>query len=650
MDRHGQALDRNPYMDDLPEVLRELAELREAVQALTARVFQLEGRAQEQVRAVSEARISAAPTPPLEKPRSGQEPWQPLSAPLPNQPPRAGGPSRPAQPVVPRLTPRAVPSSGPDLESRIGSQWLNRIGITALLIGVVYFLKFAFDSNWIGPSGRVAIGLLLGILVVIWSERFRRQGHKAFSYSLKAVGIGTLYLSLWAAYQVYALVPGSVAFLAMVIVTAATVVMAWTQDAQILAVFALSGGFSTPLLLSTGQNRELALFAYVALLNLASLFLTVARPWRRLLWMSYSGTLLLYVAWYSQYYDRDEFALTAAFATLYFVIFAIASVVSRTAQRANGSSVVPMVLSLVNAVVYFLQIYLMLDRNDQKSSSAWVAVFLAAFYIYLSRMSAERYGDPASAPMLRLLHLAIAMGFITVAIPIYLNSHWITMGWFVEAAVLLWVSGRMKSELLTVFSLGALALGVVRLLVWDNFETTQVIFNSRMATAAVAIAVLGLLVWQGRKRDDDAGQTMAAIGSVALNALALWALSLEIRDYFGSQITRANRGIAPDWNVSRDIGITRDFAFSALWMAYGGMLMVVGFLKKSAFIRWQALALMAATICKVFVYDVSSLDKGYRIVSFIVLGALLMGVSFVYQRDWLKLNHAATQRDGGNPQ
>ena len=98
-----------------------------------------------------------------------------------------------------------------------------------------------------------------------------------------------------------------------------------------------------------------------------------------------------------------------------------------------------------------------------------------------------------------------------------------------------------------------------------------------------------------------------------------------------------NRGIAPDLSVAGDISITRDFAYSALGMGYGGMLMVIGFLKRSAFVRWQAMVLIAITICKVFVYDVSSLDKGYRVLSFLVLGALLMGISYAYQRDWLKL-------------
>jgi uncharacterized membrane protein len=68
------------------------------------------------------------------------------------------------------------------------------------------------------------------------------------------------------------------------------------------------------------------------------------------------------------------------------------------------------------------------------------------------------------------------------------------------------------------------------------------------------------------------------------------------------------------------------------------MLMIVGFLRRSAFVRWQALLLIAVTVGKVFIYDVSELDRGYRIVSFIVLGVLLLAISFVYQRDWLQLS------------
>jgi uncharacterized membrane protein len=244
-----------------------------------------------------------------------------------------------------------------------------------------------------------------------------------------------------------------------------------------------------------------------------------------------------------------------------------------------------------------------------------------------------------------LLHLALAIGFITVAIPIRLDAHWVTMGWFVETAVLLWVAERLHSELLNLFAVGALVLGVGRLLLIDNFYITRPIFNNRMATYAVAIAVLGAVAWYGSRRKDETGGTVAAMSVVALNLLALIALSREVADYYSQQLASLRPGVP--WNVQWDpsawtdwhhVKIARDFTYSALWMAYGAMLMVVGFWRRSAFVRWQALVLIAFTIGKVFLYDVSELDRGYRIVSFIVLGALLLAISFVYQRDWLRLS------------
>jgi uncharacterized membrane protein len=607
----------------------DLEAIRQILANLTSRVYRIERRLQMDASTVEPHSPVVAEIPP---PVKSSEALSAASSshPTPSSPPPPYIPPRPS--MVSRV------QTDPDLESRIGSHWLNRIGIAALLIGVSYFLKFAFDNNWIGPAGRVTIGLLAGVAMVVWSERFRDKGYKAFSYSLKAVGIGAMYLSLWAAFQVYSLIPSGIAFFMMLAVTAATAAMALAQDAQILAAFALTGGFSTPLLLSTGQNREMALFAYVAILDLATLALVTFKPWRRLLVMSYAGTLLLYVGWFSRFYTRDQLSLTLFFATLFFAIYAIAPLITLQPEAEMPLfAALPAVVAFVNAGVYFLQAYAMIDEVD-KTYMAWFALGLAAVYILLSRQVHAR----GASERLHFLHLAVAIGFITVAIPIRLDAHWITMGWFIEAGVLLWVANRITSDFLNVFALGALVLGVIRLLAIDNFYTTQVIFNLRTATYAVAVAVLGAVAWYASKREDDSGRAVAAIAVVALNALALIALTREVTDYYARQMN-AYRPARKQWTGAyrldfRAIEIARDFTYSALWMAYGAMLMVVGFLRRSAFVRWQALILIAATTVKVFVYDVSELDRGYRIVSFIVLGVLLLTISFVYQRDWLQLS------------
>jgi uncharacterized membrane protein len=604
-------------MADSPDSSRELREIRRRLIELTARIYRLE-----QVAGIAQAPVATTPTPPAEpEPAVGQAVIRPKSA-------------------------KQVSS---DLESRIGSHWLNRIGIAAVLMGVSYFLKFAFENNWIGPAGRVTIGLVAGIGVVLWSERFRTRGYQIFSYSLKAVGVGVLYLSLWAAFQLYDLIPGTVAFLAMLAVTAATTAMAVAQDAEILAAFALIGGFVTPILLSTGVNREVELFSYLMLLDAATLLLAALRPWRRLLLISFFGTLALYTGWYFSFYERSQLRITLGFATVFFAIFAVAPLAGRRREgEARSSSALPLVLAFLNAATYFVQVYALLWDVD-RPASAFFAVALAAVYILLSRQVSARYADPTSARTMHFVHLALAIGFLTIAVPIRLDTHWITLGWFVEAGVLLWIANRLGSDFLNFFAVAALALGVARLLFFDNFYSTTLIFNARMATHAVAIAILALIALYGARRGDERGRTGAAIAVVSLNLLALIAFSREVGDYYQRQmyaiIPSNGRWTGSDWVQSHNVRIARDFSYSTLWMIYGAVLMLVGFRRRSSFVRWQALVLIAVTVVKVFAYDVSNLDRGYRIISFVVLGVLLLAISFVYQRDWLRLSRKSTEGD-----
>src|SRR6201996_509251 len=183
--------------------------LEAALAAVTARVFQLE----QEVAALRGQPSTAAPVPAAGE-SSVDAQFQgaaPQTAPI--------GASRPGAaesfaPLPAASAPPARVREERSVESRLGSQWFNRIGIIALLIGVALFLKFAFDNHWIGPLGRVLVGLIGGVALIIWSERFRRHGYPPFSYSLKALGGGILYLSLWAAFAEYALIPAGVAFAA----------------------------------------------------------------------------------------------------------------------------------------------------------------------------------------------------------------------------------------------------------------------------------------------------------------------------------------------------------------------------------------------------------------------------------------------------
>ncbi len=598
---------------------QEVEDLKARVAALTQRVFQLEKR----------AGIAAG------------APAEPAKVTEPSTP---GAPSSSTgEPVVPAVF-IAAKVLKPDLESKIGGEWLNRIGIAAVLIGVSYFIKLAFDNNWVGPAGRVSIGLIAGILVIWWSERFRSGGHKIFSYSLKAVGIGTLYLSIWGAFHIYALVPAGAAFAAMLLVTAFTAALAIKQDAEILAAFAIAGGFSTPVLLSTGVDHGLQLFLYVALLNVATLVLIAMKPWKRLALGSFVGTLILYFGWYDRFYSDAQLPLSLTFATIFFGIFLLAPLISKQKvstqpARGNAVSAVLIILSLMNAIVYFLQVFAMLEDHHHRWI-AWIAVALSGIYLGVSQQLRSYIpSEPSTQPKantLPLLHIALAVGFLTIAVPLKLETHWITLGWLVEAAVLLYLGEKANSTLFRFLGFGALVLGLGRLLIVDDFQVTRLIFNYRFLTYLVAMAVLGLIATWSEKSVNH--KTFAALAVIGINVLFLYAGSVEIADYYIRRGNELSTNAPQNFGLFQNLALARDFTYSAFWMAFGGILMGVGFSKRSAFLRWQAMILIGVTCVKVFVYDVSQLEKGYRVVSLIALGVILLAISYAYQRDWLKLS------------
>src|SRR5256885_8527221 len=335
-------------------------------------------------------------------------------------------------------------------------------------------------------------------------------------------------------------------FAAMIIVTASTCALAVAQDAEVLAIFAIAGGFATPALLSTGENHEIVLFAYLVLLDLAILLLTAVKPWRRISVLGFIGTLVYFIGWYNTFYDRAQLTPTLIFATLFFAIFAIAPLLL---LRHSDDRNIPLALAFANGVTYFLQGYVMLIAISS-NQTAWFALLLATAYLLLIRVNVGT-PDISAANSLRLMHLALAIGLITVAIPIRLENHAITIGWLVESAALLWVAGRLKSDLLNVFALGALVLGVGKLLLIDDFAPATLLFNNRMAVYAIAIAALAYAAYQNAGHENEDRRTVAAAAIVALNVVALRGLSLEVTDYYARQMPRFGNFASPSAFLQR---------------------------------------------------------------------------------------------------
>jgi uncharacterized membrane protein len=518
----------------------------------------------------------------------------------------------------PLHTSKPKSSSSLDLETLIGGRWLNRIGIVAIIGAVTFFLKYAFDNNWIGPSGRVAIGVLLGAAMLPWSQWLLRRGYSYFSEGIAGLGAAVMYLSIWAGCQYYKLFSLDVGFFAMIIVTAGMGAVALGRNSQRIALLSLFGGFLTPILVSEGKDAQVVLFTYLLMLGAGLLVIELRRDWRSLTPISFLLSQFYFWGWYSEFYRSDKLERTVIFATLFFLLYAALPVIR--AVRFSSLGELDILVVLANSFAYLGALYVMLWPKDRWPLTLLVLA-LSAGQILVARLVPPP--KPGESPLTRLLFAGLALTFATLAIPIRLDGKWITLAFAIEGAILVWTGFRSMTGYLRSGGYFLLALAAIRLLIFP-LPAAQFLFNQRFAAYVVLIICFGVVLYAAREQTSSiGGEELSALGvfAVAINVFALIALSLELWDHFGSH---AGLGI--------DSALAQHLALSLLWTAYASGLIALGVKRESALLRWQALVLFGLIVVKVFIYDSSFLERFYRIVSFFILGLVLLTVSFLYQR------------------
>ena len=563
------------------------------------------------------------------------EPPKPEAAPVaPPMPPLQTAPPAPSRlPEIPRpreLSPQvnvfAAPplhtsqpksSSMLDWETIIAGRWLNRIGIVALIGATTFFLKYAFDNNWIGPSGRVAIGMLLGAAMLPWSQWLLRRGYSYFSEGIAGLGAAVMYLSLWAGCQYYTLYSRDVGFYAMIVVTAGMAAVALGRNSQRIALLSLVGGFLTPILVSTGKDEQVVLFSYLLLLGIGLLVIELRRDWRSLTPVSFVFTLIYFWGWYDRFYQPAKLERTLIFATLFLLLYAMVPLLR--ALKSASVHELDILLVLANSFSYFGALYAMLWPRDRWPLTLLVLAQSAGHVTVARVLPPPKSGE---SPLMRFLYAGLALTFATLAVPIRLDGKWITLAFAVEGSVLVWTGFRSVVSALRGAGYLLLAISALRLLVFP-LPAKQFLLNERFATYAVLIVCIAAVLYAAREQLSVSAEERGLLGvlAVSINFFTLLAFSLELWDYFGRQ---SGLGI--------DSALAQHLSLSLLWTAYASVLIGLGIQRKSSLLRWQALSLFGLVVIKVFIYDSSFLERLYRIVSFFILGLVLLAVSFLYQR------------------
>jgi len=351
---HGEGRQEQP-----PATEDEVRCLRELLTQINDRLTALE----------SGQRITAPPPQPI--PTSTAQSQEAVPIPATGVPPRKG--------KLARVKER-------EWEQILGGSWLARIGVFALIIGAGFFLKFAFDNNWIGPTGRVILGLIVGLAMLGLGYYWQRR-YPILTRVLSGGGIAILYLSIFASFAIYDLIHIYVAIAFLLLVSVASAALALRYNSMALAIIGILGAFIAPFILGAfgargpeaGEaGRAIQLLAYVIVVNIGVLILSTFRNWRWFTLLALGCSLITFGAWYGEF-DRDIGVTTAEIGiTIIFLIFVGATTFFHIVWR-RVPQAFDYALMLINAGAYF-GISLGLLSDDFRVWMGSFVLVLALFY------------------------------------------------------------------------------------------------------------------------------------------------------------------------------------------------------------------------------------------------------------------------------
>jgi len=219
----------------------------------------------------------------------------------------------PVVPTPPPLVAVPSPASRPafNWEQFMGVKLFAWIGGFVLFLGLVFFLKYAFENKLISPEIQVALEYLVGAGLLVGGVWLHRKNYGVVGQTLCATAVVALYAITFAANSYYKLLGIGPCFAVMVLVTAVAFLLAVRLDAQVVAILGLLGGFLTPVLLSTGKDNALGLFGYIALLDAGLMAVVRTKRWNYLALLAAVGTVLMQLVW-----TADHFAVAKVYTAM----------------------------------------------------------------------------------------------------------------------------------------------------------------------------------------------------------------------------------------------------------------------------------------------------------------------------------------------
>lgn len=630
-------------MAELPSDEEQLRQLREAIarlfknfRDLEARLAHLESAAAEPLSEKEEPAGVSPIQPPEHEPVMAElvsqpatppeSPFQPSfeKPPLAGEPGSAPGAARPWQFEPPSFSLSKLKNDRQlTWEGLVGGHLMTWVGAFTIILAIGFAIQWLVTIYTPPAWLQVTAFHLLGLALLAAGHILRRRELKVLAHALAGVGVFTLYAIAYAALHHYEVYPAPVAFAECAAISFLAIALALREQSVAIVLVGALGGYLTPILTSTGTHDYVALFTYLAFLNIALIGCAVLRGWTFLKPLTWAATAAMFWWWvkddaFHNYFD-EKLWNTEWLLVLHWIIFLVGTTLPPFAWRRRSTQFD--LLALTSSSLWFLGMtwYLFHERTDQQLAAvSWglAALHLALFGIAYTRLSNVD-------PMPRV-HLALSAIFFTLAAPLQLDdATYLSVAWCTEGLIFALIAVYFRDRQMHVSALIVFALALVRLFRWEFWAAPQAIADTSIdlrfalfticALTAIAAGSMYYLLPRVLRRD-DALPDFERNGAGALIAVGNLVLLI---------------GMVLEWD-SRLVLV--------LWTLEVAVVAAFGFWRDLVMVRWYAAGLALVMVGGRALYHFDAVDTPFhlvtntRFVSLAAVAALYFGLGWFYRR------------------
>src|SRR5579884_3514308 len=534
-----------------------------------------------------ETALGLAPFPPPERPR-------PFPAPAPAAPSAPRGCRTAREPL--------------DLEDLLGGRILAWVGGFAVVLAAVFFLVMAVHDGWIGVDTRIALAFAASAaLVGLGAWLHEAKGRAQAARATVAAGLAAFYASDTAATVHYQLLPAAAGLVVAGLVGALAVALTIRWSSQEIAGLGIVGALLAPVLVQAGDSTAALVFTACALASAVGVLV-----WQRWSWLGPAAFLVSAPQLADWLYGERWSHLGAPLVVsgLFWALFVVAAVGYELRDPTVGLRLGSAFLLLVDGSLTALAGWWLLHLHHHDSgATAWVLGLAAAHLVCGSGVLRSRISREIG-----LLLVAVGSALAAVGLALALSGPALVVAWAAEAVVLAWAGARTGERRGAWASLLLLGTAAIHALIWEARPGALVYGLPSVPQAVIACSAVAAACVLTARLDSELRDGLLVAAAVA----AVYLGSLLVVDAAGAH--------------SGSVVQHAQVALSAFWAVLGFGALAAGLLGSKRWLRLGGLGLLGVAVAKVFLVDLAELQSGYRVVSFLALGLLLLAGAFAYQR------------------